>query len=81
MWKNSSCVPLLAGEELDVVEEQGIEGAILGAELVGALLAGGEDELREELLRRHVEDAAFLPARSRWAMACMRCVLPRPLSP
>ena len=48
---------LLAGEELDVVDQEGLEAAVLGAEVIDASLAGGVDELGGELLGGDVEDA------------------------
>ena len=42
--------PFLAGDELDVVDQEEIDGAVLGAELGGAVVADRIDELVREAL-------------------------------
>src|SRR3990172_2601096 len=46
---------LLAGDELDVVDQQEVDGPVLGAELRGAIVADGVDEVVGEALRGEVE--------------------------
>ena len=48
---------LLAGDELDVVDQEEIDGAVLGAELRGAVVADRVDELVREALGREIEQA------------------------
>jgi hypothetical protein len=48
---------LLAGDELDVVDEQQIEGAIFRAKLAGAVIADGIDEVVGEALGGEIEQA------------------------
>ena len=58
MWKNSSCVALFAGEELDVVDEQHVDAlAVVAAELVHLAGADGLHVLVHEPLGRDVDDA------------------------
>src|SRR5262245_30349751 len=49
--------PLLAGDELDVIDEEEVDVAILGAKLRRSIVADGVDELVGEALRREVEQA------------------------
>src|SRR5262245_63748394 len=49
--------PLLAGNELDVVDEEEVDVAIFGAKLRRSIVADGVDELVGEALRREVEQA------------------------
>ena len=51
---------LLAGEELDVVDEEDIDVAISAAELVGARVLDGGHEVIGETLRGDVKDAAVV---------------------
>ena len=48
--------PLFARDELDVIDEQEVDGAIAGAELGSAVVADGVDELVGEALRGQVHD-------------------------
>jgi hypothetical protein len=48
---------LLAGDELDVIDEEEIDGAVLGAELGGAVVADRVDELVREALGGEIEQA------------------------
>ena len=47
----------LAGEELDVVDEQGIDGAIMGLEGIHVALLQGLDHVADEALRVQVHRA------------------------
>ena len=49
--------PLLARDELDVVDQEDVDGAVLGAELGDAVVADRVDELVGEALGREVEHA------------------------
>src|SRR5262249_26700442 len=49
--------PLLAGNELDVVDEEEVDVSIFGAKLRRSIVADGVDELVGEALRREVEQA------------------------
>ena len=49
--------PLLVGDELDVVDEEQVDPAVAGAELVDLALLDRGDELVRELLGRRVDDA------------------------
>ena len=57
MLKNSSWVRFLAGQELDVVDKEDVEMAVLGSEFLGTAAANGLDEIVGELLRGRVKDA------------------------
>ena len=46
---------LLAGEELDIVDEQGVDRAVVPFELVDAVMLQGLDHLRDEALRVQVD--------------------------
>jgi hypothetical protein len=48
---------LLAGDELDVIDQEEIDGAVLGAELGGAVVADRVDELVREALGGEIEQA------------------------
>jgi hypothetical protein len=73
---------LLAGEEVDVVDEQDVDLAVALAELGERILLDGVDELVGELLRREVgRPSRGVVAEDLVAHACMRWVLPRPVSP
>ena len=48
---------LLAGDELDVVDQEEVDRAVLGAELRGAVVADGVDEIVREALGGEVEQA------------------------
>ena len=48
--------PFLAGEELDVVEQQRVDGAIAIAELLHPVVADRGDQLGDERVGRHVDD-------------------------
>ena len=75
--------PLLAGDELDVVEQQRVDGAIAVAERLHLVVADRGDQLGHERVGGHVDDLADSGRDSRicWPMAWMRCVLPRPAPP
>jgi hypothetical protein len=47
----------LAGDELDVIDQEEIDGAVLGAELGGSVVADRVDQLVREALRREIEQA------------------------
>src|SRR5262249_35572150 len=47
----------VAGDEVDVVDEEEIDGAVLGAKLGCAVVADGVDEVVREPLRREIEQA------------------------
>ena len=49
--------PLLARDELDVVDQEQVDGAVLGAELRGPVVADRVDQLVGEALGREVEQA------------------------
>ena len=49
--------PLLVGDELDVVDEEQVDPAVAGPELVDLALLDRGDELVRELLGRRVDDA------------------------
>src|SRR5215210_4526022 len=48
---------LLAGDELDVIDQEEIDGAVLGTELGGPVIADRVDELVREALRGQIEQA------------------------
>ena len=48
--------PLLVGDELDVVDEEEVDPAVAGPEVVDAALLDARDELVRELLARRVDD-------------------------
>src|SRR5437879_4128877 len=48
---------VLAGQKLNVVDEQHVDGAVLVAELAHARGGDGTDDLVGELFRRQVDDA------------------------
>src|SRR5207237_6379104 len=48
--------PFLPGQELDVVEEERVGGAVAIAELLHAVVADRRDQLRDEGVGRHVDD-------------------------
>ena len=49
--------PLLAGDELDIIDQEEIDGAVLGAELGGPVVADRVDELVCEALGGEIEQA------------------------
>ena len=57
VWKNSSCEPVLAGEELDVVDQQRIERAIRRLELVDLVVLQRAHHVADEALRVHIGHA------------------------
>ena len=62
MWKNSSWVRSLPGDELDVVHQQHVDRAVLLAEGGQAVEADGVDHLVDEAVRGDVdEDEPLLP--------------------
>jgi hypothetical protein len=74
---------LAAREELDVVDEEHVAlRPVARAELVHAMVLDGRDEVVREALRGHVDDARVgRSSCTRWAIACIRWVLPRPVPP
>lgn len=55
---------LLASEELNIIDEEEVEGAVLAAKFVGAAGGDGVDELVGELFRGDVEEAVAVDASS-----------------
>jgi hypothetical protein len=74
---------LLAGEELDVVDQQRIGGTVVLLEFVDRVVLQRLDHVRNEALGVQVDDPAVGNARSRMRcpIACIRWVLPRPTEP
>ena len=54
---------VLAGQELDVVDEEDVDGAVLVSELAHLRGLDGGDDLVHEVLRGQVDDAFFGKAR------------------
>jgi hypothetical protein len=74
--------PLLVGDELDVVDEEQVDPAVAGPELVDLALLDRGDELVRELLARRVDDPFAGNLAITWLpIACIRWVLPRPTPP
>ena len=71
---------LLAGNKLDIVDQEHVQFAVLVAELLGALPANGADQVICKLLGGAVEHAVA-SGRSVLPMACSRWVLPNPTPP
>ena len=74
--------PLLVGDELDVVDEEQVDPAVAGTELVDLALLDRGDELVGELLAGRVDDAlARELGDTALPIACIRWVLPSPTPP
>ena len=77
VWKNSFCVPSLPDDELDVVHEQHVDGAITLAEIENPIVAHGVDHLVHEALGRDVGELQAVDgagARSaRWRASSASC--------
>jgi hypothetical protein len=61
--------PIFAGQELDVVDEQDVDGAVPVAEVVGLVLLDGRDHLVGEFLRGDVGDLGRTPVALAHGMA------------
>ena len=73
---------LLAGEELDVVDQQRIERAIRLLELVDGVVLQRLHHIADEALEcTYAMRASGLRSRMGLPTACIRCVLPRPTPP
>ncbi len=73
---------LLAGEKLDVVNQQHVRLAIFFAECGELVVLKGVNVFVGEFFRGNIGDArAFWLPTTCWPMACSRCVLPRPTPP
>ena len=74
--------PVLAGQELDVVDQEHVDLAVALAELGQFAVLDRADVVVRELLRGDVKHFQVLLLRwMRWPMACIRWVLPRPTLP
>lgn len=73
---------LLAGDELHVVQQQQVNHAVLVAECLYVAFLDGGDQLVGEILTLYIYNAVFRwVRRSTFAIAYIRCVLPRPELP
>ncbi len=71
-----------AGEKLDVVDQQNVDLAIAIAKLRRPVVLQRDDELVGELLAGEVDDVGVgIIIITRWPIACIKCVFPKPTPP
>ena len=88
MWQrvegveNSSCVLVLAGQKLDVVDQKHVRLAVALAELLHRCRLDGSDRLVREFFTIHVDNVEIRVVLLDLNFdAFSRCVLPRPDGP